>query len=114
LAIAAITWLTSGSGSARLRLHNAGNPSSDGGRIHVVPEDWDPAKLSYRTRPTSGEQVGDIKAVASQEVLEIPLSVQLQGKKELRLVIEADNCDGTDYLTRESGAPAELLIEYTE
>jgi outer membrane protein assembly factor BamB len=100
--------------SARLRLYNAGNPSSDGGRIHVVPDDWDPAKLSYQTRPKSGEQVGDIKAVASQEILEIPLSVQLQGKKELRLVIEADNCDGTDYLTRESGSPAELRIEYTQ
>jgi hypothetical protein len=100
--------------SARLRLYNAGNPSSDGGRIHVVPDDWDPAKLSYRTRPKSGEQVGDIKAVASQEVLEIPLAVELQGKKELRLVIEADNCDGTDYLTRESGSPAELRIEYTQ
>ena len=100
--------------SARLRLYNAGNPTSDGGRIHVVADDWDSSTLSYQGRPKSGKQVGDLKAVASGEILEIPLTVELQGKKELRLVIEADNCDGTDYLTRESGKPAELRIEYTE
>ena len=100
--------------SAQLRLRNSNNPTSDGGRIHIVPDDWNPAKMTYRNRPKAGQEVGDLKAVASRQVMDVPLNVNLKGLKELRLVIEADNCDGTDYTTRESGFPSELRIEYTE
>jgi len=100
--------------AAQLRLYDAGNPSSDGGRIHLVPDHWDPASLTYQNRPESGAKVGDIAAVASREVIDVPLDLKLDGEREVRLVIEPDNCDGIDYLTRESKAPAELRIEYTE
>ncbi len=99
--------------AAQLRLYNAGNPSSDGGSIHVVTDDWDPARLTYQNRPASGAQVGDLKAVASREVVDVPLDLAFTGQREIRLVIEPDNCDGIDYLTRESNAPAELRLEYT-
>jgi hypothetical protein len=87
--------------SASLRITNAGNPTSDGGRVHRVHENWDAASLSYQTRPKSGEVVGDLKAISSNEVVDVPLDLTIGDEQEIRLVIEADNCDGVDYLSRE-------------
>lgn len=100
--------------AVRFRIVNGGNPTTDGGRIHRVHDNWDPASLSYQTRPKSGKVVGDIQAVAPNEVVDVPLDLAIGDETEIRLVIEPENCDGVDYLSIEAKAPAELWIEYAE
>jgi hypothetical protein len=50
--------------------------------------------------------------VSENQVVERVLGVDLSGKKELSLAIDPTTCDGVDYLSRESGKPAELIVEY--
>ena len=98
--------------SAVLRIYNASNPTSQGGRICVVTEPWQERRITYSTRPMPGQQVGNIGPVASKQAMTVPLKLSLEGMKTLSLVIDPTNCDGTDYLTREGGKPAELIVEY--
>ncbi len=50
--------------------------------------------------------------VAANELVECELDIDLTGKTELSVILEPTGCDGVDYLARESGRPAELVIEY--
>ena len=98
--------------SARLRIHNAGNPSFDSGHVCLTAEPWSETKLTYASRPPVGEELAKLGKVAEDQIVECVLKIDLTGKKELSLVIEPTSCDGIDYLTREAGKPAELIIEY--
>ena len=40
------------------------------------------------------------------------MKVDLAGKSELSLVIDPTSCDGVNYISREGGKPAELVVEY--
>jgi len=96
----------------RLRIHNAGNPTGDSGRVCRVDEPWDETKITYQTRPAPGKELGRLGRVSQRQVVECPLKVELKGTGELGLVIDPTSTDGTDYLTREANQPAELIIEY--
>ena len=96
----------------RLRIHNAGNPSGDSGRICVVDEPWTETGVTYNTRPKAGPELTRLDRVSEQQMVERPLDVDLAGKSELSLVVDPTSCDGVDYLSRESSKPAELIIEY--
>ena len=98
--------------SAVLRIRNSSNPTSNGGNVCLVTEPWREKRITYATRPKPGKKLGNIGRVAPRQVLEVPLELSLEGMKELNLVIDPVNCDGTDYLARESGKPAELVVEY--
>jgi outer membrane protein assembly factor BamB len=98
--------------STRLRIHNAGNPSSDSGHVCLTAEPWSETQLTYASRPAVGEELAKLGKVFTDQIVECPLKVDLTGKKELSVVIEPTSCDGVDYLTREAGRPAELIIEY--
>ena len=98
--------------STRLRIYNAGNPSSDSGHVCLTREPWSETQLTYASQPAVGEELAKLGRVAEGQVVECPLNVDLTGRKELSLVIEPTGCDGIDYLTREAGKPAELIIEY--
>ncbi len=98
--------------SVRLRIRDAGNPTGNSGRICQVNEPWTEAGVTYATRPQPGAELAQIGAVAENQWIERPLSVDLTGKKELSLVLDPTGCDGVDYLSRESKSPPELLIEY--
>ena len=98
--------------SAVFRIFNAGNPTSAGGDVCLVTEPWQEKKITYKSRPKAGQKLGRIGPVSEHQTIEIPLKVSLAGMKELSVCIEPYNCDGVDYLTRESGKPAELVVEY--
>ena len=99
--------------SATLRLFNASNPTSNGGNVCLLTEPWDEGTISYENRPKPGRVLGNIGRVESTATLVVPLDISsLEGMSELNVAIDPVNCDGTDYLTKESGKPAELVVEY--
>ncbi len=98
--------------SVRLRIHNAGNPTSDSGNVRIVTDPWDEKQVNYENRPTPGKPVGKLGRVTERLIVECPLDLPLEGKSELSLMIDPVNCDGVDYITREAGKPAELIVEY--
>jgi outer membrane protein assembly factor BamB len=98
--------------AVRIRIPNAGNPSGDGGRLCLVVEPWDEEKVTYATRPKLGQEVARLGRSAEREVIQRPLTIDLEGKTELSLAIDPTSCDGVDYLSRESGEPAQLIIDY--
>jgi len=98
--------------SLRLRITNAGNPTSDSGRICRVAGPWSERTLTYETRPKTGEELARLGAVRENQVIEVPLTVELDGRSELSLVFDPTSCDGTTYLSRETTQPPELIVEY--
>jgi outer membrane protein assembly factor BamB len=98
--------------SARLRIHNAGNPTADSGRICLVTDPWNEKTVTYRNRPKVGRQLARLGRVTENQVVECPLAVDLHGRTELSLVIDPTSIDGVDYLPRESNQPPELIVEY--
>jgi hypothetical protein len=98
--------------SARLRIFNAGNPSGNSGRICVVSGSWEEEKVTYKTRPQLGREVAQLGRVAEHQTVERPLDVSVPQKGEFSLAIDPTSCDGVDYLSRETGRPAELVVEY--
>lgn len=98
--------------AARLRLHNAGNPTNDSGRVRLVDGPWEETTITYDHRPQPAADIGRLGRVSEHETVECPLKVDLAGRRELSLVIDPTSTDGVDYLTRESGQPPELLVEY--
>lgn len=98
--------------SAVLSITNAGNQSSNGGDICIVDAPWSERALAYDRRPEAGAKLGNFGPVESRAVLRIPLKIDLQDREELRVAIVPVNTDGVDYLARESGHPAELIVEY--
>jgi outer membrane protein assembly factor BamB len=100
--------------SATLRLHNGSNPSTDSGQVRVVTEPWSEKTITYQSRPKLGDVVAKIGAVAEKQVIEIPLTLSLEGHQELSLGIDPTSCDGIGYISREGGQPAELVVEYVK
>lgn len=98
--------------SARLRLHNAGNPAGNSGEVRLAEGPWREMDVTYANRPRPGKVLGQLGKVAENQVLECPLQVDLSGRKELSILLDPTTCDGTDYLSRESTNPPELIVEY--
>lgn len=98
--------------AVRLRIRNAGNPTGNSGRICLADQPWNEKDVTYAAGPRPGQELARIGAVAEDQWVEKTLPIDLTGKKELSLVIDPTSCDGTDYLSRESKSPPELLIEY--
>ena len=100
--------------SATLKLTNAGNPTGDSGNVCLVAEPWSETKITYDTRPKPGKVLAKIGRVAEHQVVVLPLKLSLEGKAELSVVIEPTSCDGVNYIAREGGKPAELVVEYEQ
>ena len=98
--------------SVRLRLFNAGNPTVDAGRVCLAEGPWDELTITYNRRPPPGAEVARLGRVSEFETVDVPLKVDLAGRRELSLVLDPTNTDGVDYFTREGGKPAELVIQY--
>ncbi|MBI5818961.1 MAG: PQQ-binding-like beta-propeller repeat protein [Verrucomicrobia bacterium] len=99
--------------SIKLRIHNAGNPSTNGGNICLVTDPWSEEEVTYANHPKPGKVLANIGRVASNQIVEVPLKdLSLAGMKELNLAIDPVNCDGINYFTRESGKGPELIVEY--
>jgi hypothetical protein len=98
--------------SARLRIHNAGNPSGDSGRVCLVAEPWTENGVTYETRPEPGPELARLGRVSEHQVVECAIGIDLSGKKELSLIVDPTSCDGVDYLPREGAKPPELIVEY--
>ena len=98
--------------AARLRLFNAGNPTVDSGRVCLTNQPWEEMTVTYNHRPQPGAEVARLGCVAEFETVDVPLKVDLTGCRELSLILDPTNTDGVDYFARESGKPAELVIEY--
>jgi hypothetical protein len=98
--------------SAILRLTNAGDPTSDSGRVCRAEGPWTEKDLLYGNRPKVGDELGRIGLVSENQVVEIPLKVQIDANCELSLVVDPANCDAVNYFSREGAHPPELVIEY--
>lgn len=99
--------------SIKLRIHNAGNLSTNGGNICLVTEPWSEDEITYANHPKPGKVLANIGRVATNQIMEIPLkNLSLDGMKELSLAIDPVNCDGVNYFARESGKAPELIVEY--
>ncbi len=95
-----------------LRLVNAGNRTGDSGRVCLVEGPWDEKKLTYQSRPAPGRELARLGAVAANQVVEVPLDIGVARGGELSLVVDPTSTDGTDYLSRESTRPPELVVEF--
>ncbi len=95
-----------------LRLANAGNPTGDSGRVCLVEGPWEEKKLTYENRPQVGRELARLGAVAANQVVALPLEIEVARGGELNLVVEPTSTDGTDYLSRESPRPPELVVEF--
>jgi hypothetical protein len=100
--------------SAMLRLFNAGNPTGNSGQVRLVTEPWSEKTVTYNARPQLGGVVAQIGPVTENQVVELPLELSLQGSQELSLAIDPTGCDGVNYISREGGKPAELVVEYVK
>ena len=99
--------------SVVLRLVNAGNPSHKSGRLCLVTQPWREMKITYTNRPKLGAELSRLGNVAANQVVELPLKVDVLEKRELRLAIDPDSCDGVNYYSRESRRSApQLIVEY--
>ena len=101
--------------SVKLRLHTtatAAAESNDSGAIHVAEGPWEEAKVSYDSRPQPGEQVGVLGKVGNDVWEERDLALQIEGRRELTLLIVPTSTDGASYHPREGQYPPELIIEY--
>jgi len=95
-----------------LRLANAGNPTGDSGRVCLVDGDWQEKQITYENRPAPGRELGRLGRVGGNQVVELPLDITAERGAELNLVVDPTSTDGTDYLSRESTRPPELLVEF--
>jgi len=95
-----------------LRLTNAGNPTGDSGRVCLVDGPWDEKQITYENRPATGRELGRLGKVGANQVVELPLEIAPAHGGELNLVVDPTSTDGTDYLSRESTRPPELLVEF--
>lgn len=104
--------------AVRLRLYNAGNPTGDSGRVCLVDGTWEEKKITYDKRPRPGKAVATIGRVAADAVVELPLDSETLGLDTgacaLSVALVPSSCDGVNYVTREGGRPAELIVEYEE
>ena len=100
--------------SARLRLYNGDNPSGDSGQICLVSEPWSEKGVTYSARPKLGAVAAKVGPVAENQIVEVPLDLSLEGVDVLSLAIDPTSCDGINYISREGGKPAELIVEYVE
>jgi outer membrane protein assembly factor BamB len=101
--------------SVRLRMHTtatAASESGDSGAIHVAEGAWDEPKVTYDTRLQPGIEVGKMGKVGNDVWEERDLNLQLEGKRELTLLIVPTSTDGASYHSREGRYPPELVIEY--
>ncbi|NQT12684.1 MAG: PQQ-binding-like beta-propeller repeat protein, partial [Planctomycetes bacterium] len=97
--------------SAVLRLYNAGNPSGDSGQVRLVAEPWSEKSVTYQAQPKLGDVVAKIGPVVEDQIVELPLEVSLKDNQELSLAIDPTSSDGINYISREGGKPAELVVE---
>jgi hypothetical protein len=98
--------------SAMLRLYNAGNPTGNSGQIRLIESPWKETDVTYESLPKLGKILAKIGPVTENQVLEIPLEFTPASNQEVGLAIEPTGCDGVNYITREGGKPAELVVEY--
>jgi hypothetical protein len=96
----------------RFRIQNAGNPSYDAGRLCLVSGPWKEKQITYANRPACGQELAQFGQVSEGQVVERDLKLDLAGKTELSLAIDPTSTDGIDFLSRESGTPPELVIDY--
>jgi hypothetical protein len=98
--------------SVRFRIRNAGNPTRDAGRLCLVSEPWSEKKLTYANRPACGVELARLGKAAENQLIERTLKLDLEGRTELSLAIDPTSTDGVDFLSRESGSPPDLVIDY--
>jgi outer membrane protein assembly factor BamB len=102
--------------SATLRLFNAGNPTGNSGQIRLVADAWNEAGVTYQSRPELGAVLAQIGPVTENCVVELPLQLpedlRLHTGQQISLAIDPTGCDGVNYISREGGKPAELIVEY--
>jgi hypothetical protein len=107
--------------SVKLRIWNAGNPSSNGGDICQVTTPWGAETVTYEDRPQLGPVLANLGPVAGSQMLEVSLplrpgpgregALSLEGLKELSLAIVPVNSDGVNYVSIKGETPPELEIE---
>jgi hypothetical protein len=98
----------------RFRVTNAGNATGDAGSLRLVEEPWSETKITYANMPKRGRELARLGAVAEDQVIERKLDLDLTGRSELSLAIDPTSNDGTDFLSRESGTPPALIVDYEE
>ncbi|MBN2473833.1 MAG: PQQ-binding-like beta-propeller repeat protein [Pirellulales bacterium] len=96
----------------RLRITNAGNPTSDSGRVCLVTEPWNEKTVVYAKHPKPGQELARLGPATENQMIECSLPIELEGRGELNLVIDPLNCDGVDFVAREGANPPELVVEY--
>ncbi len=97
----------------RLRTHDGGaSQSTNAGGLHLVEAPWDEATITYNDRPTPGEEVGALGAVALGDVSERLLRIDLRGRSEVSLAIVPKSTDAATFRSRESDDPPQLIVAY--
>ena len=98
--------------SAKFRITNAGNPTGDAGRICLVESPWQEKEITYSNRPPLGRELARLGTMVENQTIERVLDFVPPRSGTLSLAIDPTSTDGVDLLSRESGRPAELVIEY--
>jgi len=98
--------------SVKFRITNAGNATGDAGRICLVESPWEEKEVTYAKRPPLGIELARLGTMLEHQTIERVLDFVPPRSGTLSLAIDPTSTDGVDFLSRESGRPAELIIEY--
>jgi PKD repeat protein len=86
--------------------------SDDGGALHVVPDDWSEADLSWSTAPPlDGAPVASLGPVASGQWVEVDVTGVVIGNGSWAFGLRNADTDSAYYSSREGLHPPELVIE---
>jgi hypothetical protein len=98
--------------SVRMRLHNAGNPSSDSGNVRLINSPWSEKDVTYQDLPEFGEIIARLGQIAPNEIVECQLPADKIRPGEVCLAIDPVNTDAANYITREGGKAPSLVVEF--
>jgi outer membrane protein assembly factor BamB len=98
--------------TAKFRITNAGNPTGDAGRVCLVESPWQEKEATYSNRPPLGRELARLGPMIEHQTIERALDFVPPRSGTLSLAIDPTSTDGVDFLSREAGRPAELVIEY--
>ncbi len=79
-----------------------------------MTDPWSEKTVTYNARPNLGEVIARIGPITEDQVVEIPLQLSLESNQELSLALNPTGDDGVNYISREGGQPAELVVEYVK
>src|SRR5258706_16332400 len=97
--------------SAKLRLYDATNASTNGPAVYGTSNSWTETGITWNTRPArTSAAVDNAGQIALQTWVEYNVTTLVTGNGTYSFDLGADSTDGTTFLTREGSNPPQLML----